>query len=634
MRDDTNLMLRERDLEEGGSDEVFYCFDASAQRIHRLDSKTLALGGVDPALEGSFEIEGRDGPIRVRPVFERLKERLADYGKESASEMCGTPPAVIERFARLFASSKAATNVTSSNFSKYYHGNLIERSQALLFALGGHIGRKGAGFAAFPFLTNDGFDMFAIGKTGLLDQARLYLDLLPKMKSLEWKGFSKELVALEMSRATYPNAEVFACGTLFWLIHGGLLEYSGRSAEWDPFLRRPAVEYLRESLEKNWQYVWPKPGDDPRILFVFGSNPLRRIRAYPLLLKTLWPKLTRIAVFDWRMTSTGQFADYVLPIAAWYERDDHKWATTLAPFLHTGEKAVETEQAWHEWKVFARLAWHISRIAKERGLDKYTNMRGEKCSLAGFYDEFTYGGKFDDDAAAEVAAEILRRSTNVGEDFETIQKNGFVRFTDTGGSSISITNATEIKPNETITPLTFHVEKKQVYPTLTRRIEFYIDHPFYLELDEALPRHKDPPTAGGDYPLMLTGGHTRWSIHSQWRDDQLMLRQQRGVPVVYVSPRDAAARGIRDGDDVVVRNDLDSFVIQAKVSPAIREGQTIIYHAWENYQFAEGKGFQNLIPTPLNPVELAGGYFHLRPVFISLMPGHFDRDTRVEIEKA
>jgi len=83
-----------------------------------------------------------------------------------------------------------------------------------------------------------------------------------------------------------------------------------------------------------------------------------------------------------------------------------------------------------------------------------------------------------------------------------------------------------------------------------------------------------------------------------------------------------------------VRNDIDSFRIQAKVAPVIKPGQTIIYHAWENYQFADGKGFQNLIPSPLNPVELAGGQFHLRPMSICMQPGQFDRDTRIEVEKA
>jgi hypothetical protein len=59
----------------------------------------------------------------------------------------------------------------------------------------------------------------------------------------------------------------------------------------------------------------------------------------------------------------------------------------------------------------------------------------------------------------------------------------------------------------------------------------------------------------------------------------------------------------------------------------------IIYHAWENFQFADGKGFQNLIPSPINPVELAGGEGHLRPIPAALQPSQNDRDTRVEVRK-
>jgi anaerobic selenocysteine-containing dehydrogenase len=153
-------------------------------------------------------------------------------------------------------------------------------------------------------------------------------------------------------------------------------------------------------------------------------------------------------------------------------------------------------------------------------------------------------------------------------------------------------------------------------------------------MGEELPVHKDPPAAGGHYPLQLTGGHTRWSIHSAWRDDKLMLQQQRGQPVMYMSREDAAARGVADGERVRVFNDLAAFEVMAKVAPAIRPGQLILYHAWENFQFPGGKGFQNLIPTPLNPVELSGGQFHLRPMSICMQPSHTDRDTRVEVERA
>ncbi len=102
---------------------------------------------------------------------------------------------------------------------------------------------------------------------------------------------------------------------------------------------------------------------------------------------------------------------------------------------------------------------------------------------------------------------------------------------------------------------------------------------------------------------------------------------------MYMSVADARQRAIQDGEDVRVKNDIDAFHIQVKVSPAVRPGQVVIYHAWEQYQFLDGKLFQNLIPSPIKPTELAGGYFHLRPYFFQLNPGQNDRDTRVEVEK-
>ena len=137
---------------------------------------------------------------------------------------------------------------------------------------------------------------------------------------------------------------------------------------------------------------------------------------------------------------------------------------------------------------------------------------------------------------------------------------------------------------------TWHTQDKRPWPTRSGRIQFYIDHDWYLALGEALPTHKAPIKAGGDHPLTMTGGHTRWSIHAMWRTDPLLLRLQRGEPVMWVGAEDATARGIVDGDEVEVANDVGRFFTKVKVSPAVRPGQVIMYHAWENYQFEGGMG--------------------------------------------
>jgi hypothetical protein len=59
----------------------------------------------------------------------------------------------------------------------------------------------------------------------------------------------------------------------------------------------------------------------------------------------------------------------------------------------------------------------------------------------------------------------------------------------------------------------------------------------------------------------------------------------------------------------------------------------IMYHGWEPHQFHGRRSHQVAIPSPINPIQLAGGYFHLAPMVISHQPGQNDRGTRIEVEK-
>ncbi len=636
IRADNRKFLRQSDMEQGGSDEVLYFYDTTAKAVVAASQTTLELGTVVPALEGTYEATTLDGTVSVKPVFVHLADKLrTHYTPEKAGALTGVTPETIRRLARDIAGAKTVANVTSSNWGKFYHGSLMERSQILIFALCGQIGKKGGGYSAFPFLVADGIDGFSflessgtMGELGL--QARIMKEALP----LKLRGFTDEMITYELTRQLY-KAGRWVSGVMFWNIHGGLIDLADDARKWDPHLKRETKEYLDESLAKGWQYVSPPPGQPPRVIFEVGSNILRRLRGYPQLFKKLFPDVHAFVTLDSRMSSTALYSDYVLPVTAWYERTENKWVTPLMPFIHSGTAMTTFHEAKSDWQITASLARKIQERAAAKGVTTYKDRQGNEKSFATLYDSFSMGGEFNETDDDKVAGELVRRSSNLeGVDWEALKKKGFARFTGIGKSATSVGNATDIEPNETISPFTWHTQKKQVYPTLTRRIQFYVDQELYLELGEELPVHKDPPSAGGDHPLVLTGGHTRWSIHSSWRDDALMLRQQRGGPVMYMNPDDAAARGIVDGDDAEVRNDLDRFRIHAKVAPGVRPGQVIIYHAWENHQFRDGKGFQNLIPSPINPVELAGGQFHLRPMSICLQPAQSDRDTRVEVTKA
>jgi anaerobic selenocysteine-containing dehydrogenase len=138
---------------------------------------------------------------------------------------------------------------------------------------------------------------------------------------------------------------------------------------------------------------------------------------------------------------------------------------------------------------------------------------------------------------------------------------------------------------------------------------------------------------GGDYPLILTSGHNRWSIHSNNIVNRLMLQTHRGRPHLVMSPRDAAQKGILDDEEVRVHNDMSSFTVRVKLSPATRPGVVICYNGWDPYQFRDWAAPNNVEGSMVKWLGFAGGYGHLRYWPFMWSPIQVDRATRVEVSK-
>jgi nitrate reductase alpha subunit len=78
--------------------------------------------------------------------------------------------------------------------------------------------------------------------------------------------------------------------------------------------------------------------------------------------------------------------------------------------------------------------------------------------------------------------------------------------------------------------------------------------------------------------LNLLTPHNKWTIHSSWNDNLLMLTLGRGGPVIWMSETDARKLSIADNDWVEVLNDNGTAVCRACVSQRIPEGALYMYH--------------------------------------------------------
>jgi len=632
VRRDTNKFLRERDIKRGGQEDTFYVWDLKAGKLAEAPKKTLVLGDLVPALEGEYEVQTQAGRIKVAPVFQLLKEHVQSYKPEQASQIVGVAPEVIVQLAREIAQAKAVSIIPNMGWGKFYHGNLYERGMMLVLCLCGHIGKKGAGPNGFGLLGAN----TAIGSTERrLDQVFLTAAAEdPRMAGWRLEGYTDEMIVYEYARNAFSSGNVQA-SSLFYYVHGGLLEQSLKNDSWDPYLKRPLGEYVREAFDRKWQFVRPSPGKHPKVLMTCRGGFLRRSRSTNQLLKELLPEAKLIVTLDIRMSSTALYSDYVLPASGWYEKEStHTSGGLITPYIHYNQKAVEPlYESKSDWEIFILLARKIEQRARERGILTYTDSQGHERRLDQLEGKITFGGLYTEEDEGVIAKDVFMNATNVEKmEWEEFQQKGIAHHAGTPDTQ-ALGLASEIVPGEPVIAFTWHTQKKQPYPTLTRRIEFYIDHDWYLELGEAFTAHKESPKAGGDYPLRLSGGHARWSTHADWSDDPIILRLQRGQPTMFMSIQDARDRDIHDGDMAEVVNDVGSFQINVSVSPCGRPGQVIIYHSWENTQFPDKKHFKSVMASPLNPVELVGDYFHLRANTFNCTPGQSDRDTRVQVRK-
>lgn len=627
--------LRESDIKAGGGEEVFYCFDLRSGQVRTVSTRTLELGDVDPALDGEFEVDTLIGKVTVRPVFAALRLHLQQYQPALASPMCGVDPETIRGLARDLAGARAASAIMQSNFSKYYHGLEMERALMLCWTLAGQIGHRGAGYQSFPVFIPDGFEVL-VGLPGDKRGVKHALESLHALIAPMLAAFKEEGLTQEMSLhklAQYVNKAGDQVPTMLWLYEqAGLDKLYGQAQENDPYMKRPLSAYMEEALAKGWQYTQKA---QTRVVIQFAGNLLRRVRGYDEVQKRLLPQLDLMVAHDFRMSNTAMQSDYVLPGAGYYEYDDFMFSTPLMPYLTVTTAAVKpVGESKSGFEFFYLLAKHIQARAAQRGLKEFTDRAGKKREFD-VYEQMTFGGEITEQKREAMLDLLLALSSNVGgiTQWKQIKDRGFMRFTamgDNGASNIS--NATDIVPNQTMVAGTYHTEKKIPWPTLTRRLQFCIDHPFYEELGEVLPVHKAPPSFTGKHPIQLTGGHTRWSIHASYIDHHHLLRLQRGQPVVFVNASDAKTRGINDGDMVRVFNDRSSVEFQACVSAAARPGQAIVYHAWEAQQF-KGRPYDSLFPSPLNPILLAGGYGHIQVRPSTFSPGGHDRGTFVDVAR-
>ncbi len=652
VRKDNLRFLRGSDVAEGDRDDQFFWMDDRSQVLTPAPRGTLALADVEPALEGTYTVTLKDGStVEVIPAFERLKERLKDYDPETAAKICETHPDMIRKLARKVATRK--TKIFSGwNSGKYYHGDLYERSMALLLGLTGNWGKQGTGTRSWAISALDG-SSFALNKGRMgQDAAREWLNNLTKARrflnqddptlTLEMLTYRASQLAVERGIGPGGLLPRMIPPAFLWYYQYGYKERWNNPDNNDPSMKRTFDEYLNEALERGW---WDsglaKAYQDvtPRVLFESGGNMLRRQRGgQRLLLEKLWPELKMIVSVDFRINTTGLHSDYILPAAQHYEKIGMGMPSVHHLNFVLIDKAVDPpDLAMNDYDIGIGLVRKIEERAAERGMTEFTDRNGTVHTLKNLVNDRTLNGALLDEETR--MAEEIKDNAAYGilppdSTLEVARQKGTIRWTGWGLVGHGLGQSSTIKPDETHNPFRWHTEDKLPYATLTRRAQFYIDHEWFLEAGEELPVHKEPPGHGGPKrQFKMTSGHNRWSIHSMNLTNNIIMNTHRGEPFMFINNKDAKAKKIENGEWVRVVSDVGSMLITAKISPAVRPGQVIVYNGFEPYMHKEWYSQADVEVGHVKWLGLAGGYGHLQYRPFHWQPIPADRAVHVDVEK-
>jgi len=289
-----------------------------------------------------------------------------------------------------------------------------------------------------------------------------------------------------------------------------------------------------------------------KALWLAGHNFMNQVPDNNTVLKKLVPRLEFIVVSDMFMTDSARYADIVLPTCSFFEYLDLlPPLDILSPYVQLQPKIIEP----------------------------------------------LYDSRPDRDIVNEIGLRM-----GLPKDFPVTAEQYVERILSSGHPSMEGITLEKLKQGPVeVAPYNF-----TGFSTPSGRIEFYSER--MKEYGQELPVFMEPiestrqPQAK-KYPLSYLSTHTKYGNHSLLANIA-WLRELDAEPLLEMSPRDAKARGIVDGDMVVAFNDRGMVKLKVKVHEGIRPGVVNINEGWWHHHFAEGS-YQELTHATINPAQLA-----------------------------
>ncbi|RAU18501.1 formate dehydrogenase subunit alpha [Nitrincola tibetensis] len=397
--------------------------------------------------------------------FEALKQHVMRFSPEAMAPECGVEADEIRAVARLYANADKAMIFWGMGISQHTHGTDNARCLISLALACGQTGRPGTGLHPLRGQNN----VQGASDAGLIPM--VFPDYQPVTEAQVQSAF-EELWGTPLSDK--PGLTVVE---IMHAIDAGTIRGMYILGE-NPAMSDPDLNHARSALAK----------------------------------------LEHLVVQDLFVTETAQFADIILPAAAWAEKDGT--VTNTNRQVQMGRAAIDPPgEAKPDW-------WIIQALANRMGLNwHYTHPR-------------------------DVFAEMKQGMNSLNHiTWDRLEQE----------ESVTYPCAGDDEPGQDIV-------YSDAFPTLTGRAKFSAASP--LPPDETLD---------AEYPVVLTTGRQleHWHTGSMTRRSNV-LDALEPEAVASLSPTELQKCGLQPGDDLVITTRRGQIILKARVDPLMADGMVFV----------------------------------------------------------
>lgn len=456
-----------------------------------------------------------------------------------AEKITSVPAEVIKNLAKEYATSKPAALIAGWGPARTSFGEQYSRAANVLCAITGNIGING-GYASGFMRAYYSRERVVPGRKKTRDSSTIK----EKPKKPRLQDNPVDFGALPRKDALYK-------------LKGGT----------NPANTRIHYNDYYEAILQGKKGGYPA---DIKMAYIAGTNRLNQFSNVNKGIKAL-KSLEFIVIHEQFMTPTAKFADIILPVNTFMERNDATVPWLGSPYYIYLNKAIDS---LYESKSDLEIC---RELLKKMGI---------KSSLL--------------DLPEDQLLRLFIAPRNDIKSYNKLKRDGNYK----------------VKVEEPFVAFKDQIEdpENNPFPTLSGKIEIYCDHiaekedplmppiPKYLSHDE----HYDSPKAK-KYPLQLITPHNKRRTHSTL--NMIPWLKEIEPHMVWINPVDAEERNIKEGDLVDVYNDKGRIRIPAKVTERVMPKVVVVYQgSWYNPN-KEGVDLGGCANVLTNDTHSLGGAF-------------------------